>query len=76
MVKKYLAYQQYTKITTLHLKLKQSVNSLIHISQILVNNNQLPTRFTTNTEYLLKSIDFSVEQVSSIIKKLDGMLKL
>ena len=37
----------------------------------LVNNSQLPTRFTTHTDSILMSIDFSVEQVSNIIKKLD-----
>ena len=36
----------------------------------LVNNSQLPTRFTTHTDSILTSIDFFVEQVSNIIKKL------
>ena len=33
----------------------------------LVNNNQLPTRFTTHTNSVLTSIDFSVKQISNII---------
>ena len=37
----------------------------------LINNSQLPTRFTTHTESVLTSVDFSVEQVSNIFKKLD-----
>ena len=37
----------------------------------LVENSQLSTRFTTYTDSVLTSIDFSVEQVSNIIKKLD-----
>ena len=37
----------------------------------LVNNSKLPTRFTVHTDSVLTSIDFSVEQVTSIIKKLD-----
>ena len=36
-----------------------------------VENSQLSTRFTTYTDSVLTSIDFSVEQVSNIIKKLD-----
>ena len=36
-----------------------------------VNNSQLPTRCTTHTDFVLTSIDFSVEQISNIIKKLD-----
>ena len=37
----------------------------------LANNSQMSTRFTTHTDSVLRSIDFSVEQVSNIIKKLD-----
>ena len=37
----------------------------------LVNNRQLSTRYTTHTDSVLTSRDFSVEQVSDIIKKPD-----
>ena len=37
----------------------------------LLNNSQLPKRFTTHTDSVLTSIDFSVEHFSNIIKKLD-----
>ena len=54
----------------------------------LVRSSQLPTRLTNHIDSVLTSIDFSIEQVSNIIKKLDpnkvhghdkisiGMLKL
>ena len=38
---------------------------------LLVNNSQLLMRFTTHINSVLTSIDFSVEQVNNIIKKLD-----
>ena len=38
----------------------------------LVKNCQLATRFTTYTGSVLMSIDFSVEKISNIIKKLDS----
>ena len=37
----------------------------------LVNNSQLPIRFTTHADSVLTSLDFTVEQISNIIKKLD-----
>ena len=37
----------------------------------LVNNVHLLTRFSTHTESILRSTDFSVEQVRNIIKQLD-----
>ena len=37
----------------------------------LDNNSQLPTRFTTHIDSVLTAVDFSVEHVSNIIKKLD-----
>ena len=36
-----------------------------------VNNSQLPTRFKTHTKSILMCVDFSLEQVSNIIKKLN-----
>ena len=58
----------------LYLKLRQSMSffNSYFTGQCtpLVNNSQLPTRFTTHTNSVLTSIDFLVEQVSNI-KKLD-----
>ena len=38
---------------------------------LFVNNSELLIRFTTYTESVLVSLEFSVEQVSNINKKLD-----
>ena len=74
MLKKYLVYHQYTIITNLYLKLRQSMSffNSYFTGQCtpLVNKSQLPTRFSTHTNSVLTSIDFLVEQVSNI-KKLD-----
>ena len=37
----------------------------------IVNNSQLPTRFTAHTHTVSTSIDVSVEEVSNGVKKLD-----
>ena len=37
----------------------------------LVNNRKLPTRFKTNAQPILMSIDFFIERVSNAIEKLD-----
>ena len=55
------------------IKAKRELFNLYFAGQCtpLVNNSQLSTRFTTHTNSIVTLIDFSVEQVSNIIKKLD-----
>ena len=59
------------------MKLRQSVSfsliiHILHGSACLLSNNiWLPARFTAPDESILRSTNFSVEQVSNIIKKLD-----
>ena len=75
MVKKYLAYHQYTLMKNLYPNLRQSVGSLIHILEIGARPLPIVASFQQHLqligESVLTSIDFFVEQVSNIIKKLD-----